>query len=564
MGHRWLLSIGKRGRASCSSCFGHSSRMSASSDPDVLILVADLLKAIIRESEPVALERHKELKSLAEQKSLALPDLKALIDSSIMDQSLKGLVQSYHILVWVKGVPGQRVAIWYTHSEKLPYPTLRRAWTAGGRLWIRRPWILFRWFLMEIGLLAVPLHLRLAGANHSSAFYFLIAAPEGTQVEACYWHRLVVRSQVDDQGHPTPVEVENIPHESASSALACQHLEREAQAAREVSVDLRLAASGLTIPFLLVAALACACWVGRADTTSFKTLLPLLAVVPGALLGILVERNSEFGRRMGRSLQMQLVALSVLAVVYGSTTVGNLFNHVPHWLSVRFLNGLLTFGSVWLLGILFYLVFLRGDFTHRSINSVYVQYSDVAQYRRDRRVSSLIVCYASVVSATYFSFSDVDAAVYRWVNSALSQDPDWLWRSLDEISGARPMAGVLAARLLWRLVMDARSWRLWRARSFRFALGLAFGYIVLALAILLFKHLLAARSTAGTIFDSIAKILDAERARRGHRICCTRSREPSRCWDFSVLEAFYASTPSLCVCSFYHDGADDIERALAL
>ena len=383
---------------------------------EAISVIRFYIERIVVSPEGIARQAYAQL----EQFTTRFAALRECLTSDTVLENLNSLVSAGHILVWVRAKPGERILLSYTYSQKSSYPTLRETLNVGTRLGPKRIWLLVRWLLMELGMVAAPLRVKLAGANHAASFYFMVSPPVGTKIEAIYWHQIVPKHSAivpadapkwtlgDPERPRIPSNLhrrELLPHESANAVLACHSSDCLARQQGGASVDVRIASSSLLIPVLSVATLCCVCWLGRAKVQSLENLVPWLAVIPGALLGLVSQQSSKLSFRLSRTIRYLLLTVSVLSVLFSVSFLLN--SKKKDYINADLMNGLLSFVSVVSLFVLVRAMTRRTYSPGSATNGAAVtSYIDVREFRSRMRLAAFLTLLTSLIVATRLSGAD--------------------------------------------------------------------------------------------------------------------------------------------------------------
>lgn len=294
-----------------------------------------------------------------------------------------------HVLVWVQASPGDRLTLKYTYSERHKHPELLPSLRAKGMDTTRRIRLLMRHSVMRLGLLSVPMRVRLNGANHAHSYYLMVRPPDGTEVEAIYWKALNHRGD-----HLNAAIV----HEARDPILACYHEDHDAGGG-DASVNLRIFGPGLRYAWMLAGLLLLVgVFAILRPRSQLHSLISLLAFIPGGLLALITQRNSEFEYRMSTVLKRLCLLLVLVAGLFGIAVSGNVVPGSRALVSDRHIAIVLAGCASFLFVLLGYVSFRRAGPSGRSGgggNVALLQRSDVSGYQKARRRNS----YLSVLAA---------------------------------------------------------------------------------------------------------------------------------------------------------------------
>lgn len=366
-----------------------------------------------------------------ELSKLALLEYEAAARNTRMDEkfvddqvvALKSFVDLTQVLVWVTPTASEHVVLNTVFSTSHRFPSASSVWKnrpnvdkksegisqrVRGRItqWRKMSWDYIRLLLMNLGLLAVPLRLRLNGANHAHSFYLLVAPPTGTEIETLYWRSLTFRQTTDDSSdayYESP--------DSNQQILGCHHLSHDAHGGI-ARLNVRLAGAGLRRVWLLVlAVVAVAVYVlaNSTDKQELPTVAGWITAVVGALLAVLNDRSSQLSTHLGRHLQRLILLLAVMAFVLGvrinadvSSVRDEWWNHpvaIFEKMTVFGLAGVVaTYGTA-VLVIVTAVCFRSSARPADKRDAAHAQYSTYTGYRSRRRVASAVMLVAALISA---------------------------------------------------------------------------------------------------------------------------------------------------------------------
>ena len=299
-----------------------------------------------------------------------------------------------HVFVWVDTRPGSRVILTYKfterHAHSLSLESLRDPRLSPKE----RLRLSTRQLAMRLGLLAVPIRMRLNGANHAHSQYLMVSPPAGTEVEALYWRDLARRPNTD-----APDEADSLIHESSHYLLACYHEDYDSNGGL-ASLDLRIHSAGMRFVWLLSGLLLVGGVAGVVrDRTQLQGTMPLLAFIPGGLLALITQRNSEFELRMSETVKRICLVLVALAGLFGIAVTGDALGS-GGVLSDRHLGIALAAWAAPVFVLMTYISFRRrGPTEQQPTRAALLQWDDVRRYRQSRRRNSYLVMTAAAIAA---------------------------------------------------------------------------------------------------------------------------------------------------------------------
>lgn len=322
----------------------------------------------------------------------------------------RAFVTFTHVFVWVDASPGGRVMLTYTYTERHTHPVLLASLRDGSLTLQQRLRMTGRYVAMRLGLLAVPIRMRLNGANHAHSYYLMVAPPAGTEVEALYWRTLAPRPAADGGDG---IDSASFLHESSDYLLACYHQDHDAGGGR-ASVDLRIHSAGLRLVWLMTGLLFGVGVLGVVrDRAQLHDAISLLAFIPGGLLALITQRNSEFEYRMSEIIKRVCLLLVLLAALFGIAVSGDFVAGGHGLVSDRHLSIALAVYAAPVFVLFTYIAFRRSGPSERQAgHAALLQWSELSAYRTARRRNSYATMAACAIAAvsTLFALSNVHDA----------------------------------------------------------------------------------------------------------------------------------------------------------